>query len=143
MPNRSNVLEVIGSESSGRQPLHVYPHSSSCKSQNVYILPSYATTDHINSVISMSFKPIPPIRGGMSINARDADVASITSNATTASSKDLENNLAKKIWCETQWTTLSIQAKNLGLPKLPYFDPQTMLLSKEVNGRLWRQLVCE
>ncbi|OAP64636.1 hypothetical protein AYL99_00608 [Fonsecaea erecta] len=47
----------------------------------------------------------------------------------------------KKLWCETQWTNLSLQAKKThNLPTLPYFDPETMLLSKEVNARLWGQL---
>lgn len=42
--------------------------------------------------------------------------------------------------CDTQWTNLSCQARRLDLPKEPYFDPKTMLLSKEVNIRLWKQL---
>ncbi|EXJ60890.1 hypothetical protein A1O7_05043 [Cladophialophora yegresii CBS 114405] len=47
----------------------------------------------------------------------------------------------KQLWCDTQWTTLSMQAKKThNLPTLPYFDPDTMLLSKEVNEKLWRQL---
>lgn len=45
------------------------------------------------------------------------------------------------MWCDTQWANLSIQAKKLELPELPYFDPETMLLSKEVNVKLWDQLV--
>lgn len=52
-------------------------------------------------------------------------------------------DVRKQIWCDTQWTTLSIQAKRtLNLPTLPYFDPDTMLLSKDVNVKLWEQLVC-
>lgn len=50
---------------------------------------------------------------------------------------------AKDVWCETQWTNLSMQAKKLELPEFPYFDPDTMLLSKEVNHKLWDQLVRE
>ncbi|KIW29199.1 uncharacterized protein PV07_05027 [Cladophialophora immunda] len=51
------------------------------------------------------------------------------------------NDYRKKLWCETQWTNLSMQAKKThDLPTLPYFDPETMLLSKEVNARLWGQL---
>lgn len=45
-----------------------------------------------------------------------------------------------EIRCESQWTNLSCQARRLELPKEPYFDPKTMLLSKEVNMRLWKQL---
>ena len=45
------------------------------------------------------------------------------------------------LWCETQWANLSLQGIHLGLPTLPYFDPKTMLLSKEVNMKLWKQLV--
>ncbi|KAJ9604681.1 hypothetical protein H2200_010795 [Cladophialophora chaetospira] len=47
----------------------------------------------------------------------------------------------KKLWCDTQWTNLSMQAKHtIKLPTLPYFDPDTMLLSREVNEKLWKQL---
>ncbi|ETN42455.1 uncharacterized protein HMPREF1541_01611, partial [Cyphellophora europaea CBS 101466] len=46
----------------------------------------------------------------------------------------------RRMWTETQWVNLSKQARDLGLPKLPYFDPATMLLSKEVNVKLWKQL---
>jgi hypothetical protein len=48
----------------------------------------------------------------------------------------------KALWCNTQWANLSIQAKKLiKLPTLPYFDEETMLLSREVNHVLWDQLV--
>ena len=47
----------------------------------------------------------------------------------------------KQLWCVTQWSNLSLQAKNLGLPIEPYFDPETLLLSTEVNAKMWRQLV--
>jgi len=50
-------------------------------------------------------------------------------------------NRGRAVWCETQWTNLSYQAKKLGMPRLPYFDPKTMLLSKEVNYKMWRQLL--
>lgn len=52
-----------------------------------------------------------------------------------------DSNPLKDMWCQTQWTNLSMQAQTLGLPKLPYFDPKTMLLSKEVNVKMWKQLV--
>jgi hypothetical protein len=48
----------------------------------------------------------------------------------------------KQIWCDTVWTNLSVQAKTThNLSTLPYFDPETMLLSREVNQVLWGQLV--
>ncbi|KIW92652.1 uncharacterized protein Z519_06499 [Cladophialophora bantiana CBS 173.52] len=57
------------------------------------------------------------------------------------SQEEHRNDYRKKLWCETQWTNLSMQAKKTHeLPTLPYFDPETMLLSKEVNARLWGQL---
>ena len=50
----------------------------------------------------------------------------------------------KKLWCDTVWANLSLQAKQRhSLPTEPYFDPETMLLSREVNAKLWGQLVCE
>jgi len=33
-----------------------------------------------------------------------------------------------------------MQAKNHGLPTLPYFDPKTGLLSRDVNHKLWAQI---
>ena len=45
------------------------------------------------------------------------------------------------MWLQTQWVNLSLQAKQQGLPKLPYFDPDTYILSKSVNEKLWEQLV--
>jgi len=74
----------------------------------------------------------------------EKDKGSTTSNLdaqSTTSTSASKTNTAKTIWCQTQWTNLSLQAKNLGLPKLPYFDLKTMLLSKEVNAKLWKQLV--
>ncbi|EXJ69928.1 uncharacterized protein A1O5_07001 [Cladophialophora psammophila CBS 110553] len=57
------------------------------------------------------------------------------------SQEEHRNDYRKRLWCETQWTNLSMQAKKTHeLPTLPYFDPETMLLSKEVNARLWGQL---
>ena len=73
---------------------------------------------------------------GAGVTLKD-DSSSILSSETSSAT----NDIAKKTWTETQWANLSLQAKNLGLPKLPYFDPETMLLSKEVNKKLWRQLV--
>src|SRR5690348_3511002 len=52
-----------------------------------------------------------------------------------------KTDAGKKVWCDTQWTNLSMQAKKLELPTLPYFDPDTMLLSKEINHKLWNQVV--
>ncbi|RMZ79233.1 hypothetical protein DV737_g3494, partial [Chaetothyriales sp. CBS 132003] len=65
------------------------------------------------------------------------DSPSTRSTKSTSTTKDA----VKWMWCETQWVNLSLQAKNLGLPKLPYFDPDTMILSKEVNGKMWKQLL--
>jgi len=73
------------------------------------------------------------------------DAAAIIANAsrhkTPPATSDHRNHPAKQMWCETQWSNLSMQAKKLELPELPYFDPETMLLSKEVNVKLWDQLV--
>ncbi len=87
----------------------------------------------------MSFRPIPPLKDifGAGINDDDSSSIRSASNSTTLARKDP----AKWMWCETQWVSLSLQAKNLGLPRLPYFDPDTMILSKEVNARMWKQLV--
>jgi hypothetical protein len=54
---------------------------------------------------------------------------------------DAQNKRTKAIWCATQWTNLSLQAKNHRLPTLPYFVKETGLLSKEVNEMLWKQVV--
>jgi len=51
--------------------------------------------------------------------------------------KNAQSSSAKALWCNTQWANLSIQAKKFDLPTLPYFDPQTGLLSKDVNHKLW------
>ncbi|EXJ93518.1 hypothetical protein A1O1_01910, partial [Capronia coronata CBS 617.96] len=51
-----------------------------------------------------------------------------------------KDDMRKSIWCETQWTNLSMQAKKLDMPLLPYFEPDTMLLSKDINHKLWLQL---
>lgn len=63
------------------------------------------------------------------------DTSSVKSKSTPKA------NRGRAVWCETQWTNLSLQAKKLGMPKLPYFDPKTMLLSKEVNYKMWKQLL--
>lgn len=62
------------------------------------------------------------------------DTASIASTALNI------KDPVKKIWCQTQWTTLSHQARNLNLP-IDYFDTKTMLLDKLSNKTLWRLLV--
>ncbi|OAG41943.1 hypothetical protein AYO21_03946 [Fonsecaea monophora] len=69
-------------------------------------------------------------------------IASASRPSKGASQEDQHrHDYRKNLWCETQWTNLSMQAKkNHDLPTLPYFDPETMLLSKEVNARLWNQL---
>ncbi|RMD41287.1 hypothetical protein DV735_g3813, partial [Chaetothyriales sp. CBS 134920] len=64
------------------------------------------------------------------------DSASIRTTSSALASKDP----VKWMWCETQWVNLSLQARNLGVSKVPYFDPETMILSKEVNGTMWKQL---
>lgn len=61
--------------------------------------------------------------------------------SSTKSKATAKANRGRAVWCETQWTNLSFQAKKLGMPKLPYFDTKTMLLSKEVNYRMWKQLL--
>ena len=63
------------------------------------------------------------------------DTSSVKSKSTAKA------NRGRAVWCETQWTNLSLQAKRLGMPKLPYFDTKTMLLSKEVNYNMWKQLL--
>jgi hypothetical protein len=57
------------------------------------------------------------------------------------SEKNAQSSSAKSLWCNTQWANLSIQAKKFELPILPYFDPKTGLLSKDVNHKLWSQIV--
>jgi hypothetical protein len=61
--------------------------------------------------------------------------------SSTKSKSTAKANRGRAVWCESQWTNLSFQAKKLGMPKLPYFDTKTMLLSKEVNYRMWKQLL--
>lgn len=86
----------------------------------------------------MSFKPLPPMRGmsggGYQLSPETASIAESTKS-------DSSEDIARRIWCQTTWVNLSKQAIDLGLPKLPYFDPKTMILSKEVNSNLWSQLV--
>ena len=57
------------------------------------------------------------------------------------SEKNAQSSSARSLWCNTQWANLSIQAKKFELPNLPYFDPKTGLLSKDVNHKLWSQIV--
>ncbi|EXJ91740.1 hypothetical protein A1O3_00290 [Capronia epimyces CBS 606.96] len=76
---------------------------------------------------------------------KDKDAASIIAAASrprkpTTHQTSVEADARKTLWCETQWTNLSMQAKRLDMPKLPYFEADTMLLSKDVNRKLWVQL---
>ena len=90
----------------------------------------------------MSLKPLPPLRGmsggGFRLN-NDPPTTSRVSEDSTSTAKT--EDIGRRMWTETQWVNLSRQARDLGLPKLPFFDPETMLLSKEVNDKLWKQLV--
>jgi hypothetical protein len=92
----------------------------------------------------MSLKPLPPLRGmsggGFRLNTESPSNSPGRASVESASTTKTED-IARKIWTETQWVNLSRQARDLGLPKLPFFDPDTMLLSKEVNVKLWKQLV--
>ncbi|KIV87138.1 hypothetical protein PV11_02706 [Exophiala sideris] len=80
----------------------------------------------------------------MSTTREKKDAASIIASASRRTNKpaptSFKNDDKKLVWCETTWTNLSHQAKRLGLSTLPYFDPETMLLSKEVNHKLWLQM---
>jgi len=69
-----------------------------------------------------------------------AAIIASASRATRPPPVSFQNDNKKAVWCETQWANLSLQAKRLELPSLPYFDPETMLLSKEINHKLWAQL---
>lgn len=64
----------------------------------------------------------------------EPDTASIASTAVKI------KDPVKKAWCQTQWTTLSAQARALDLP-IDYFDSRTMLLDKLTNKTLWQLLV--
>jgi hypothetical protein len=59
------------------------------------------------------------------------------------SEKHTQSGAAKSLWCNTQWANLTMQAKKFELPTLPYFDPKTGLLSKDVNHKLWSQIVSQ
>jgi hypothetical protein len=94
----------------------------------------------------MSFKPVPPMRGmsggGFRLNNEDsASVRSSEDSSTSTKTASKTDDIVRKVWTEAQWVNLSRQAKDLGLPTLSFFDPATMLLSKEVNWKLWNQLV--
>ncbi|KIW54822.1 hypothetical protein PV05_07156 [Exophiala xenobiotica] len=69
-----------------------------------------------------------------------AIIASASRHNKISAPPSFKNDNHKVVWCETLWTNLSHQAKRLGLPAVPYFDPETMLLSKDVNRKLWIQL---
>ncbi|KAK5058853.1 hypothetical protein LTR84_011117 [Exophiala bonariae] len=78
-------------------------------------------------------------------NTTKKDAAAIIAGASrhkapAANANNYSQHPARQLWCDTQWANLSMQAKKLELPELPYFDPETMLLSKEVNDKLWTQL---
>lgn len=62
------------------------------------------------------------------------DTASIASTAVKI------KDPVKKAWCQTQWTSLSFQARKLGEPEV-HFDQSTNLLDKVGNKRLWTLLV--
>lgn len=70
----------------------------------------------------------------MSRYVDSSDTASVASTALKI------KDPVKKAWCQTQWTNLSYQARNLDLP-IDYFDPKTMLLDKLTNKTLWQLLV--
>ncbi len=72
-----------------------------------------------------------------------AIIASASRHNKISAPPSFKNDNHKVVWCETLWTNLSHQAKRLGLPAVPYFDPETMLLSKDVNRKLWIQLESE
>lgn len=75
-------------------------------------------------------------------SATDIIASSSRPSKTSTPAENFKNDPHKQLWCDTQWANLSMQAKkNIGLPMLPYFDPETMLLSREVNEKLWGQLV--
>ena len=57
------------------------------------------------------------------------------------SERHAQSSSAKLLWCNTQWANLTMQAKKFELPTLPYFDPKTGMLSKDVNHKLWAQIV--
>ena len=88
----------------------------------------------------------PPIR----TKSSDTDAISIISKAsrstnssslTKVQSLSAEDDVGRKVWCETQWVNLSRQARELGLPSQPWFVRETGLLSKEVSGGLWKSLI--
>ncbi len=75
-------------------------------------------------------------------SATDIIASSSRSTKPSAAPDNYRNDPRKQLWCTTQWANLSMQAKkNCKLETLPYFDPETMLLSREVNEKLWGQLV--
>lgn len=61
---------------------------------------------------------------------------SVSIASTTAKIKDP----IKKVWCQSQWTSLSCQATKLGLEEV-YFDQSTNLLDKLTNKKLWTLMV--
>lgn len=100
---------------------------------------------HLKQSVSL-FRETQTMSSDSQPKSKGKDAASIIAAASRPSKPapqhtSFKNDDKKTVWCETQWTNLSIQAKKLDMPTLPYFDPETMLLSKEVNRKLWNQLV--
>lgn len=60
--------------------------------------------------------------------------------ASVASTAVKTKDPIKKAWCQTQWTSLSFQARKLGEPEV-HFDQSTNLLDKVGNKKLWTLLV--
>lgn len=109
--------------------------SFTCLDRTTSIKPSACSERYS---FKMSYKPLPSKRG---LPGGAIKLAAETSSIADSTTSKQEEDIGRRIWTETQWVNLTKQAIDLGLPKLPYFDPQTMLLSKEVNKNLWRQLV--
>lgn len=91
----------------------------------------------------MSSGTIPPVRGlevygGYTGYKQKSDGASIAESMFSTMSPE---EIGRRVWCETIWANLSKQAIDHDLPRLQYFDTTTMLLSKEVNKKLWSQVV--
>ncbi|KPI35250.1 uncharacterized protein AB675_3742 [Cyphellophora attinorum] len=90
----------------------------------------------------MATNTIPPVRGlevygGYTGYKQKSDAASVAE--PTFSNLSAEDT-GRKVWCETIWANLSKQAIDHDLPRIQYFDTKTMLLSKEVNKKLWSQV---
>jgi hypothetical protein len=91
----------------------------------------------------MASNTIPPVRGlevygGYTGYKQKSDAASVAESTFSNLSPE---DTGRKVWCETIWANLSKQAIDHDLPRIQYFDTKTMLLSKEVNKKLWSQVV--